>query len=82
MSLFGFLNQTSGHVSLFNEVCQYHKIDRKNRTLLNSIAQKFSPDNPVMIFLDRDNLVKATTDPDFANFTDKINEFIAEWFDK
>ncbi|MDR1485207.1 MAG: hypothetical protein LBT09_10335 [Planctomycetaceae bacterium] len=82
MSLFGFLSQSAGHVPLFNELCLYHKIDRKSRTLLNNIAQKFSPENPVMIFLDRASLQKAIADPEFINFADKINEFIADWFDK
>ncbi|MDR0390480.1 MAG: hypothetical protein LBH59_01125 [Planctomycetaceae bacterium] len=76
------MNQSSGHAPLFNELCHYHKIDRKNRTLLNNIAQKFQPDNPVMIFLDRNFLVQAIDDPDFAIFADKINEFITKWFDE
>ncbi|MDR1477964.1 MAG: hypothetical protein LBJ00_03390 [Planctomycetaceae bacterium] len=60
----------------------YHKIDKKSRLLLNNIAQKFSPDNPVKIFLDRNYLQKAIADPDFANFVDQINEYITNWFDK
>ncbi|MDR2643596.1 MAG: hypothetical protein LBC74_12465 [Planctomycetaceae bacterium] len=81
MSLFGFLNQSSGHVPLFNDLCMYHKVDRKNRILLNNIAQKFSPDNPVKIFLDRECMQRAIADPEFSNFVDKINEFITNWFD-
>jgi hypothetical protein len=82
MSFLGFLSQSTGHIPLFNELCQYHKIDRKNRMLLNNIAQKFQPDNPVMIFLDRNCLLRAVGDPDFASSADKINEFIEKWFDE
>ncbi|MDR2762014.1 MAG: hypothetical protein LBB88_05385 [Planctomycetaceae bacterium] len=82
MSLFGFLNKSSGHVPLFNDICTYHKIDRNNRTLLNNIAQKFSPDNPVKIFLDRDCLQKAVNDPEFTDAADKINEYLLKWFDE
>ncbi|MDR2171806.1 MAG: hypothetical protein LBP59_16805 [Planctomycetaceae bacterium] len=81
MSLFGFLNQGSGHIPLFNDLCLYHKIDRKNRTLLNNIVQKFSPDNPVMIFLNRDCLQKAMTDPEFASSVSVIDEYLTKWFD-
>jgi hypothetical protein len=80
MSLFGFLSQSSGHVPLFNEVCMYHKIDKKSRMLLNNIAQKFTPDDPVKIFLDSEYLYKAVADPDFTDSSDKISEYITNWF--
>ncbi|MDR2345590.1 MAG: hypothetical protein LBE18_05945 [Planctomycetaceae bacterium] len=80
MSLFGFLNKSAGYIPLFNDLCTYHKIDRNGRTLLNNIAQKFSSDNPIKIFLDSDCLQKAVSDPEFTDSVEKINEYLTKWF--
>ncbi|MDR1923781.1 MAG: hypothetical protein LBQ66_05350 [Planctomycetaceae bacterium] len=72
----------TGHLPLFNDVCNYHKInDKKDRTLLTNIAQKYVPNCPVQIFLDREYLQKSLVDPEFAESVEKLNEFILKWFE-
>lgn len=81
MSLLGLLGQRVGHKPLFDDVCQYHKLDKKTKLLLNRIIQKYQLTQPVDIFIDSTLLDRALNDEDFTESAEDLRELIKIWFE-
>ncbi|MDR3233549.1 MAG: hypothetical protein LBT46_07810 [Planctomycetaceae bacterium] len=77
MGLFG---PKTGQVPLFDEVCQYHGLDKKIKTLLQSVVKKYQPPRPVEIFILPDILRQALADGDFADSLDDLQKLYDNWF--
>ncbi|MDR2115969.1 MAG: hypothetical protein LBP87_06280 [Planctomycetaceae bacterium] len=81
MSLLGLLGQRVGHKPLFDDVCQYHKLDKKTKLLLNRIIQKYQLLQPVDIFIDSTLLDRALNDEEFTESADDLQQLIKIWFE-
>ncbi|MDR2438703.1 MAG: hypothetical protein LBE12_04950 [Planctomycetaceae bacterium] len=81
MGLLGLLGQRNGHKPLFDDLCQYHKLDRKIKLLLNRIIQKYQLLQPVDIFIDSTLLDRALNDEEFTESADDLRELIKIWFE-
>ncbi|MDR0336430.1 MAG: hypothetical protein LBI18_05000 [Planctomycetaceae bacterium] len=81
MSLLGLLGPRIGHKPLFDDLCQYHKIDRKTKLLLNHVIQKYQLSQPIEIFIDSKWLDQALNDEEFADSADDLREIIKLWFE-
>ncbi|MDR3198282.1 MAG: hypothetical protein LBU34_10490 [Planctomycetaceae bacterium] len=82
MSLLGLLGQRVGHKPLFDDLCQYHKLEKKTKLLLNRIIQKYQLLQPAEIFIDSTILDRALTDEEFTDSADDLRELIKTWFEK
>jgi hypothetical protein len=82
MGLLELLGQRGGHKPLFDDLCQYHKLDRKTRLLLNRIIQKYQLLQPANIFIDSTLLDRALNDEEFTESVDDLRDLIKIWFDK
>ncbi|MDR0611748.1 MAG: hypothetical protein LBG58_16705 [Planctomycetaceae bacterium] len=81
MSLLGLLGARVGHKPLFDDLCQYHKLDKKTKLLLNHVIQKYQLSRPVEIFIDSTILERALNDEEFAESADDLRELIKIWFE-
>jgi len=77
MALFG---PRVGHEALFDEVCKYHDIDKKTKTLLQTVVKKYQMQQPVQIFIEPDTLVRAQSDPDLAEENAELQKLYDAWF--
>ena len=77
MALFG---PRVGHEALFDEVCKYHDIDRKTKALLQTLIKKYQMQQPVHIFVERDTLVRALSDPELTEENAEIQKLYDAWF--
>ena len=77
MAIFG---PRVGHDALFDDVCKYHEIDRKTKTLLQTVVKKYQVQQPAQIFIEPDTLVRAQTDPDLAEESDALKKLYDAWF--
>ncbi|MDR1269153.1 MAG: hypothetical protein LBK82_06485 [Planctomycetaceae bacterium] len=81
MSLLGLLGQRVGHKPLFDDLCQYHKVDKKTKLLLNRVIQKYQLLQPTEIFIDSTLLDRALNDEEFADSVEDLQEIIKKWFE-
>ena len=77
MALFG---SRVGHEALFDDVCKFHTLDRKTKTLVQSIAKKYQMPHPAEIFIEPDTLIKALNDTDLAAENADIQALYDAWF--
>lgn len=80
MSPLGIFGPRTGHQALFNDLCRYHDLDRKTRTLLLTIMQKFRPERPALIFVDPTWLRRAIEHEEFLESTEELRELYKNWF--
>jgi hypothetical protein len=81
MGIFGGLfGSQVGHKPLFDDLCQYHALDKKTRTLLNAVIQKYQSENPAEIFVDPALLNRALIDPDFEESVGDLKKICNSWF--
>jgi hypothetical protein len=80
MSLLGLLGARVGHKPLFDDLCQYHKVDKKTKVLLNRVIQKYQLTQPAELFIDSALLDRALNDEEFADSADDLQEIIKQWF--
>ncbi|MDR1962277.1 MAG: hypothetical protein LBQ50_00690 [Planctomycetaceae bacterium] len=81
MSLLGLLGPRVGHKPLFDDLCQYHKIDKKMKSLLNSVIQKYQLPRPAEIFIDPAVLNRAINDDEFAGSAEELQKIAKAWFE-
>jgi hypothetical protein len=82
MSLLGgLLGPRVGHKPLFDELCQYHKLDKKTKLLLNQVIQKYQLQQPAEIFIDPTLLDRAFHDEEFAESADELRKLLKTWFE-
>jgi hypothetical protein len=77
MALFG---PKVGHDALFDEVCTYHTIDKKQKLLLQSVVKKYQMARPVEIFILPDMMRQALSDADFAADNADLQKLYDAWF--
>ena len=77
MALFG---PRVGHEALFDEVCRFAAVDKKAKTLLQSVIKKYQMPQPAKIFIEPDALMRALGDPDFAEENDDLQKLYDSWF--
>ena len=77
MAIFG---PRVGHEALFDEVCRFHRIDRKAKTLLQSVIKKYQMPRPAEIFIDSSVLVRALNDPEFGEENTDLQQLYDDWF--
>jgi len=77
MAIFG---PRVGHEALFDEVCKFHGIDRKTKTLLQSVIKKNQMPRPAEIFIESDTLVRALNDSDFSEENEELQKLYDAWF--
>jgi glyoxylase-like metal-dependent hydrolase (beta-lactamase superfamily II) len=78
----GIFGPRVGQGPLFDEVCQYHELDKKVKTLLQSVIKKYQPPRPVEIFILPDILCTALADADFADSAGDLQKLHDTWFQK
>ncbi|MDR2706466.1 MAG: hypothetical protein LBC02_11865 [Planctomycetaceae bacterium] len=81
MSLLGLLGPRVGHKPLFDDLCQYHKLDKKTKLLLTHVIQKYQLLQPVEIFIDSTILERALNDEEFTESADELRKLLKIWFD-
>ena len=69
-----------GHEALFEEVCRFVAVDRKTKTLLQSVVKKYQMAHPAKIFIEPDVLMRALSDPDFAEENAELQKLYDTWF--
>jgi hypothetical protein len=77
MALFG---PRVGHEALFDEVCRFHGIDRKTKTLLQSVIKKSQMQCPAEIFIEPETLVRALNDTEFSEESAELQKLYDAWF--
>lgn len=77
MAIFG---PRVGHEALFDEVCKIHEIDRKMKTLLQSVIKKYQVPRPAEIFIEPDTLMRALNDPELADDNADLQKLYDAWF--
>ena len=77
MAIFG---PRVGHEALFDEVCRFHGIDRKIKTLLLSVIKAYQMPQPTKIFIEPDTLIRALSDPEFAKENEDLQKLYDAWF--
>jgi len=77
MALFG---PRVGHEALFDEVCRFHEIDRKTKTLLQTVIKKYAVQRPAELFIEPNTLVSALNDADFSEDNAELQKLHAAWF--
>ncbi|HBT76036.1 MAG TPA: hypothetical protein DEB39_03725 [Planctomycetaceae bacterium] len=80
MSVFGLFGPKHGHLSLYNDLCRLHNIDRKTRQVLDRIIQAYSIQEQGRIFIDGTYIVKACSDSGFADDREMLRELSFRWF--
>ena len=69
-----------GHEALFDEVCKFYGIDRKTKTLLQSVIKKYQMPRPAEIFIEQDTIVRALNDTDFSEENAELQKLYDAWF--
>ena len=77
MALFG---SRVGHDALFDEVCRFVEVDRKTKVLLQSVLKHYQILQPAKIFIEPDTLIRALSDPDFAEENAELQKLYDAWF--
>jgi len=77
MALFG---PRVGHEALFDEVCRFNEIDRKTKTLLQTVIKKYQLPHPAEIFIEQGTLVHAMSDPELADENADLQKLYDAWF--
>jgi hypothetical protein len=77
MAIFG---PRVGHEALFDEVCKYHDIDRKMKTLLQAVIKKYQMTQPAKVFIEPDTLMHALGDPEFSEENGDLQKLYDAWF--
>lgn len=77
MALFG---PRVGHEALFDEVCKFHDIDKKNKLLLQTVVKKYQMPHPASIFIEPDTLMRALSDPELAEDNTDLQKLYDAWF--
>ena len=77
MALFG---PRIGHDALFDEVCRFHNIDRKTKTLLQTVIKKYQMQCPAEIFIDSNTLIHAMNEPEWTEIKSEIQKLYNSWF--
>ena len=77
MALFG---PRVGHEALFDEVCKFHGIDKKIKTLLQTVVKKYQIPHPAVIFIEPDTLMRALSDPELADDNTDLQKLYDIWF--
>jgi hypothetical protein len=77
MALFG---PRAGHDALFDEVCRFNEIDRKTKTVLQTVIKKYQLPRPAEIFVEPSALVRAMSDPDLAEENADLQKMYDAWF--
>ena len=77
MAIFG---PRVGHEALFDEVCRFHDIDRKTKTLLQTITKKYQMPHPAEVFIEPDTLVRALNDTELAEENADLQQLYNAWF--
>ena len=69
-----------GHDALFDEVCRSIELDRKTKSLLQSVLKKHQLAYPAKIFVEPDTLMRALNDPDFEEDYEELKKLYTSWF--
>ena len=77
MAIFG---PRVGHEALFEEVCKSLEIDRKVKTLLQSIVKKYQVPYPAEIFIEPETLLRALDDAELAEENAELQKLYDAWF--
>jgi len=77
MAIFG---PRVGHEALFDEVCRFHEIDRKMKTLLQSVIKKYQIQRPAEIFIEPDTVMRALNDPELSEENAELQKLYDAWF--
>jgi len=77
MALFG---PRVGHEALFDEVCRFAEVDRQMKPLLQSVIKKYQIPQPAKIFIEPDTLMRALSDPDWADQNTDLQKLYSAWF--
>ena len=77
MALFG---SHVGHEALFEEVCRFYGIDRKTKTLLQTVVKKYQMPHPAEIFIIPATLINALNDTDLAEENAELQKLYDTWF--
>jgi len=77
MALFG---PRVGHEALFDEVCRLNEVDRKTKTLLQTVIQKYQLPHPAEIFIEPGTLFRALSDPELAEENADLQKLYDAWF--
>ena len=77
MAIFG---PRVGHEALFDEVCRFHDIDRKTKTLLQSVAKKYQLPRPAEIFIESETLIRALNDTELTEENADLQKLYDTWF--
>jgi len=77
MALFG---PRVGHDALFDEVCRFNEIDRKTKTLLQTVIKKYQQPHPAEVFVEPDTLVRAMSDPELVEENADLQKLYDAWF--
>ena len=77
MAIFG---PRVGHDALFDDVCKFYGLDRKVKTLLQSVVKKFQMQRPAEIFIEPETLMQALSDADFAAENAELQKLYDAWF--
>ena len=70
----------TGHRPLFDDLCQFHQLDKATRTLVTAVAMKLRPTRPADVFVDGVWLRKSLEDQEFAASREAIQEIYNSWF--
>ena len=77
MAIFG---PRVGHEALFDEVCKFHEVDRKAKTLLQSVIKKYQMPHPAEIFIEPATMLRALQDTEFSDATTDLQKLYDDWF--
>jgi len=77
MALFG---PRVGHEALFEEVCRFAAVDKKVKALLQSVIKKYQMPQPAKIFIEPDTIMRALSDPEFAEENADLQKLYNDWF--
>lgn len=80
MSPFGMFGAKVGHQPLFSDLCRFHQLDRRTRSLLDRIVKTLNMKEPGAIFLDDSWLVAAYKNDAFEADRPHLAELAALWF--
>jgi len=77
MTLFG---PRVGHEALFDEVCTYNNVDKKQKILLQSVIKKYQMTHAAEIFIEPETLRHALCDTDFSAENAELQKLYDAWF--
>lgn len=77
MAIFG---PRVGHEALFDEVSKFLDVDRKTKTLLQSVIKKYEIPYPAEIFIESEILRRALSDTEFAEENEDLQKLYDAWF--